>query len=102
MTYWAYLTAPIRTLAAKQILDASASRARESVRIAPGTKQAGRARQRIHDVVPTVMVYQSAVRDRHLVITSGQLYIEGLSCGTQEQARGSSKSTGDGWRFGGQ
>ena len=29
MTYWAYLTAPIRTHTTKQILDASVSRARE-------------------------------------------------------------------------
>ena len=38
MTYWAYLTAPIRTHAAKQILDASASRAGRSwsARIAAG------------------------------------------------------------------
>jgi hypothetical protein len=74
MTYWAYLTAPIRTHAAEQILDASAPRARECVQIAPGTKptlaEVGSA---IHDVESTVMVYQSAVRDPDLLIASGQL-----------------------------
>ena len=82
MTYWAYLTAPIRTHDAKQILDASASRAWECVQIAPCTKpklaEVGTA---IHDVEPTVMAYQSAVRDRHLLVTSGQLYIEGPCAG---------------------
>ncbi len=82
MTYWAYLTAPIRPHAAKQILDASASRARECVQIAPGTKpKLAELGSAIHDVEPTVMVYQSAVRDRHLLITSGQLYIEGPASG---------------------
>jgi hypothetical protein len=87
MTYWAYLTAPISTHAAKQILDASASRARECVQIAPGTKpKLAEVGSAIHDVEPTVMVYQSAVRDRHLPITSGQLYIEGPSSGTHAVA----------------
>ena len=84
MTDWAYLTAPIRTHAAKQILDASASRAREWVPIAPGTKpKPAEVASAIHDVAPTVMVYQSAVHDPDLLITSGQLPIEGPSCGTQ-------------------
>ena len=83
MTYWAYLTAPIRTHPAKQVLAASASRGRECVQIAPGTKpKLAEVGSAIHDVEPTVMVYQSAVRDRHLLITSGQLYIEGPSSGT--------------------
>ena len=74
MTYWAYLTAPIRTHAAKQILDASASRARECVQIAPGTKpKLAEVGSAIHDVEPTVMVYQSAVRDPDLLIAAGQV-----------------------------
>ena len=71
----------------KQILDASASRARECVQIAPGTKPKLAEVSAIHDVEPTVMVYQSAVRDRHLLITSGQLYIEGPSSGTHAGSR---------------
>ena len=74
MTYWAYPTAPIRTHAAKQILDASASRARGSVQIAPGTKpKLAEVGSAIHAVEPIVMKHQSAVRDRHLLILSGQL-----------------------------
>ena len=72
MTYWAYLTAPIRTHTTKQILDASASRAREGVQIAPGTKpKLAEVGSAIHDVVPTVMVYQSAVRNGDAEFTSG-------------------------------
>ena len=88
MTSWAYLTAPIRTHPAKQVLDASASRARECVHIAPGTKpKLAEVASGIHDVEPTVMVYQSAVRDRHLLITSGQLYIEGPLSGAPQAER---------------
>ena len=36
MTYWAYLTAPIRTHAAKQFLDASALKGWELVQIVEG------------------------------------------------------------------
>jgi hypothetical protein len=42
------------------------------VQIAPGINQANRGRQRNHDVVPTVMVYQSAVRNGDGEFTSGQ------------------------------
>ena len=74
MTYRAYLTALIRTHAVKQILDASASRARDCVQIGPGAKpKRAEVGSAIRDVEPTVMVYQSAVRDRHLLITSRQL-----------------------------
>ena len=83
MTYWAYLTAPIRTHTTKPIYDASASRARECVPIAPGTKpKLAEVGSAIHHAEPTVMVYQSAARDRHLLITSGQLHIEGPLSGT--------------------
>jgi hypothetical protein len=48
------------------------------VPIAPGTKpKPAVVASAIHDVEPTVMVYQSAVRDPDLLITSGQLPIEG-------------------------
>ena len=41
--------------------------------IAPGTKpKLAVVGSGIHDVEPTVMVYQSAVRDPDLLITSGQ------------------------------
>ena len=74
MTKWEYLTAPIRTHAAKQILDTSAPRAWELVQIAPGMKpKLAELGSAVHDVVPTVVVYQSAVRDGDRVFTSGQL-----------------------------
>ena len=51
--------------------------------IAPGTKpKPAEVASGIHDVEPTVMVYQSAVRDPDLLITCGQLPIEGPSYGT--------------------
>ena len=95
MTYWAYLTAPIRPHTTKQVLDASASRARECVQIAPGTKpKPAEVASGIHDVEPTVMVYLSAVRDPDLLITSGQLPIEGPFCGAHAVADRSSVRRG--------
>ncbi len=57
--------------------------------IAPGAKpKPAEVASAIHDVEPTVMVYQSAVRNPHLLITSGQLPIERPACGTHPAADG--------------
>ena len=80
MTHWAYPTAPITTHAAEQI---STLRLR-----GPGSVyRSPQARSPSWPVKADVgRVYQSAVRDRDLLITSGQLPIEGPSCGTYPSA----------------
>ena len=93
MTKWEYLTAPILTHAAKQILDNFGSDGWELVQIAPGMNPENhvgyfkrplevherprgaprRARPAVPEVAKPVAVYVPAVRSGNHVFTSGQL-----------------------------